>query len=50
MTEACLNKEGLWLWIPAFAGTTWENQFVLATRGGVGVVMNWVASSIAMPR
>jgi hypothetical protein len=50
MADARLNNEGLGLWVPAFAGTTEENQFVLATRGGVGVVMNEVASSIATPR
>ena len=27
-----------------------RRQFVLATRGGVGVVMNWVASNMATPR
>jgi hypothetical protein len=34
---------------PRKGGGRRENQFVLATRGGVGVVMNWVASSMATP-
>jgi hypothetical protein len=30
-------------------GSCAKGQFVFATRGGVAVVMNWVASSIAVP-
>src|SRR3954466_9504482 len=40
--------------MPRRQTTRWQqnhrpHQFVFATRGGVGVVMNWVASSIAGP-
>ncbi|MGY2901828.1 hypothetical protein ACVWVY_000849 [Bradyrhizobium sp. URHC0002] len=48
-----LNLQGRGVWVPAFAGTTAERrpklQFVFATLGGIAVVTNDVASSIASP-
>ena len=52
-----LNPHGRGVWVPAFAGTTAERgsrarpnpQFVFATLGGIAVVTNDVASSIAGP-
>src|SRR6188472_2880672 len=45
------NNECLWLWVPAFAGTTAKlrDHCVFATRGGAAVVTKLVASSIAGP-